>query len=253
MSTTSPVIAGSDISGELARRLSHAAYDRFATLVEGLSAEDWSRPTDCTGWTVRDMVGHMTGAMRSAASMREFFGQQIASAIRARRQGCFAVDAMTAIQIEKTAALTESQITAECRSLVTRASDGRARTPQLLHDKMRFPVEFAGVKETWNLGYLNDVILTRDAWLHSVDLSRAIGIEPPSDPEVDEAIVADVVYEWARRHGAAYRLTLTGSGGGRWGAGDAAPEPITMDAVEFCRALSGRAPRDGLLAVDVPF
>jgi uncharacterized protein (TIGR03083 family) len=253
MSATAPAISGSTISGELAHHLSHATYDRFATLVEGLEAADWSRPTDCTAWTVRDMVGHMTGAMRSAASMRVFFGEQIASALRARRQGCFAVDAMTAIQIEKTAALTESEITAECRSLVTRASDGRARTPKLMHDMMRFPVEFGSVKETWNLGYLNDVILTRDTWLHSVDLSRAIGIDPPSDPGVDEVIVADVVAEWARRHGFAYQLTLTGPGGGRFGSGDGSPEPITMDAVEFCRTLSGRAAGEGLLDIDVPF
>ncbi len=253
MTTSTSAIQGSAITGELAHRLSSATYDRFATLVEGLRTDDWSRPTDCAAWTVRDMVGHMVGAMRSAASMRVFLGQQIASAVRARRQGCFAVDAMTAIQIEKTASLTEREIVAECRSLVARASDGRARTPRLLHDGMRFPVEFGRVKETWNLGYLNDVILTRDTWLHSVDLSRAIGIDPPSDPEVDEPIVADVVAEWARRHGSAYQLTLTGPGGGAFGGGDGAPEPITMDAVEFCRTLSGRARGEGLLDMDVPF
>jgi hypothetical protein len=30
-------------------------------------------------------------------------------------------------------------------------------------------------------------------------------------------------------------------------------EEIRMDAVEFCRSLSGRAPRSGLLDQEVPF
>ena len=49
-----------------------------------------------------------------------------------------------------------------------------------------------------------------------------------------------------------YVLELTGPAGGRWeekGSG----EQITMDALEFCRAVGGRAPHGGLLSVQVPF
>jgi hypothetical protein len=42
----------------------------------------------------------------------------------------------------------------------------------------------------------------------------------------------------------------TGPAGGHWRAGDR--ERITMDAFEFCRALSGRAPAAGLLTTQVP-
>jgi hypothetical protein len=61
-----------------------------------------------------------------------------------------------------------------------------------------------------------------------------------------------VVAEWARAHGKPYRLTLTGPAGGLWSSGTDG-EQITMDAVEFCRVLSGRATGTGLLAHQVPF
>jgi hypothetical protein len=58
------------------------------------------------------------------------------------------------------------------------------------------------------------------------------------------------VAEWAERHGAPYDLTLTGPAGGRWtGTGEA----IELDAVEFCRVVSGRGEAAGLLRTQVPF
>ena len=33
----------------------------------------------------------------------------------------------------------------------------------------------AGKDERWAMGYLVDVILTRDTWMHRVDVSRATG------------------------------------------------------------------------------
>ena len=102
------------------------------------------------------------------------------------------------------------------------------------------------------IGYLTDRIYTRDAWMHRVDIARATGRELVLTPEHDGRIVADVVAEWARVHGQPYRLTLTGPAGGTWSAG-ADGEEITLDAIEFCRILSGRAPGEGLLAHEVPF
>ncbi|MGH3412574.1 MAG: hypothetical protein ACRDPH_05805 [Marmoricola sp.] len=69
--------------------------------------------------------------------------------------------------------------------------------------------------------------------------------------EHEGIIIDDVVAEWAGRHAATYDLELTGPAGGRWKHGNG--EHITMDAFEFCRALSGRAPAEGLLRTQVPF
>jgi hypothetical protein len=104
------------------------------------------------------------------------------------------------------------------------------------------------------MGYVADTVLTRDPWVHRVDIARATGRSMTLTPEHDGAIVADVVQEWAGRHGQPYRLTLSGPAGGVWASGAAGePEQLTLDAVEFCRVLSGRADGAGLLATQVPF
>jgi hypothetical protein len=64
--------------------------------------------------------------------------------------------------------------------------------------------------------------------------------------------VADVVAEWARRHGQPYTLRLTGPAGGTFTDGEGG-EVIEVDAVEFCRILSGRGDGSGLLNQEVPF
>jgi hypothetical protein len=47
-------------------------------------------------------------------------------------------------------------------------------------------------------------------------------------------------------------LTLLGPGGGHYATGSGG-EIIELDVVEFCRAVSGRLPGDGLLATRVLF
>jgi hypothetical protein len=106
-------------------------------------------------------------------------------------------------------------------------------------------------QEAWTFGYLLDVILTRDPFLHRVDITRATGTPMYADPAHEGVIVDDVVQEWAGRHGAPYQLVLTGPAGGRWNRGDA--ERVELDAFEFCRMLSGRSAATGLLAEQVPF
>lgn len=109
-----------------------------------------------------------------------------------------------------------------------------------------------GVAEAWSIGYLVDVILTRDTWMHRADLARATGRPMTLTPDHDGVLVADIVKEWADRHGRSYSLLLAGPAGGSWGQGDDGEE-IAMDAVDFCRAISGRAAQPGLLSCSVPF
>jgi hypothetical protein len=109
-----------------------------------------------------------------------------------------------------------------------------------------------GTKETWKLGYLVDIILTRDTWMHRTDVATATGRPLELTREHDGRIVADVVAEWVRRHGQPCTLHLTGPAGGTFVHGDGSEE-LTVDAIEFCRILSGRDEGSGLLAQDVPF
>jgi hypothetical protein len=95
-------------------------------------------------------------------------------------------------------------------------------------------------------------VLSRDTWMHRIDTARATGHDPELTPGHDGVLVADIVAEWASRHGRPFALTLTGPAGGRWRHGQGGPE-TELDAVEFCRILSRRAPGDGLLTTEVPF
>jgi hypothetical protein len=94
--------------------------------------------------------------------------------------------------------------------------------------------------------------MNRDFWMHRVDLTRATGLKLVLTSEHDGVIVADVVNEWARAHGQAYKLILEGVAGGSFAQGQRG-EAIRLDAVEFCRVLSGRGHGAGLLSQKVPF
>jgi uncharacterized protein (TIGR03083 family) len=247
------------IDHDEAHELARTAYRRLADLVKTFDADDWSAPTDCEGWTVRDMVGHLVGAMRSASRTREMGSQLVEIRRRVRRLGGNQTDHMTAVQIRRTADLAPAELVAECAALVESAARGRHRTPRMVRNLVRIPVDLStdggeSQMETWKLGYLNDVILTRDTWLHRIDLCRALGIAPELTAQHDGRIVADVAAEWARRHGRPYDLTLTGPAGGRFASTSVeGAEVIVIDAVDFCRILSGRSSGAGLLTQAVPF
>ena len=112
--------------------------------------------------------------------------------------------------------------------------------------------QVGGHDEAWTIGYLIDVVLTRDPWMHRADIARATGAEHVLTAEHDGVLVADVVAEWAARHGQPYTLHLAGPTGGSWASGEGGPL-IETDAVEFCRILSGRGRASGLLTTHVPF
>jgi hypothetical protein len=101
------------------------------------------------------------------------------------------------------------------------------------------------------------VILTRDTWMHRSDVSAATGKAMTLTPEHDGVLVADVVSEWAARHREPCTITLSGPAGGTWtfeGTRQADdPAAYQLDAVEFCRIVSGRGSGSGLLATRVPF
>jgi uncharacterized protein (TIGR03083 family) len=222
-------------------------YRRLDTLLRSLSDEDWSRQTDCTEWDVRAMVAHLVGAAASNASVRELVRQ--ARAARRVDRDCDFVDKVNEVQVRERAARTPEQLVADLAGVAPRAVRGRRRVPRPLR---AVPVPFGPPLGTRPLGYLTGCIYTRDAWMHRVDISRVTGRDLELTADHDGRIVADVVTEWADRHGAAYRLRLTGPAGGTWQRGTGG-ETLELDAVEMLRVVSGRSPRSGLLATTVPF
>jgi uncharacterized protein (TIGR03083 family) len=55
----------------------HAQREALATDLAGLSDEQWKTPSLCSGWTVQDVVGHMTATARMTPG--RFFGHLIGS------------------------------------------------------------------------------------------------------------------------------------------------------------------------------
>jgi uncharacterized protein (TIGR03083 family) len=233
-----------------AREVALAAYERLLGVLEGLTAEDWHRDTECTGWDVAAMVGHVLGASAGCASVREMVRQQLWGARHARDFGGNALDATNDLQVRDHADLSSEERLAALRDLAPAAVRGRLRLPGLLR-RVRVPLDQGGstapgMPSHLVLGHLMDVIYTRDTWLHAIDVSRATGTPFVPDHAVDRRIVEDVVVEWAGRHGRPVTLHLTGPAGGRFVTRDPGPE-LTLDAIGFCRILSGRAePADAL-------
>jgi uncharacterized protein (TIGR03083 family) len=235
-----------------AMRLAQTEYQRVTDAVDALQPEDWSRPTDCTEWDVRQLVAHIVGQTNLFSSPLEV-ARQVRVAKARLQPGQPEVDALTALQVEERQHLGPEELRVELHGVGPRGARGRRRIPGFLR-RRRLP---GADPEKWSLGYLTDVILTRDAWMHRLDLARATGRDLVLTADHDGVIVADIVAEWARRHGQPYRLELTGPAGGSWSSGTDGEE-IVLDAVDFCRIVAGRPGPDGgqpwgLLTTQVPF
>lgn len=219
----------------LAMRLAATEYDRCADLLGSLDPPDWKEQTDCPSWDVRQLACHMLGMVEMAASVRELVRQQW----KASRAGGEPIDALTGLQVSERADWSPDRVVGRFRARAPKAVAGRRRTPGFVRGRTMPPEKVGGVEEIWTVGFLIDVILTRDPWMHRIDLAHATGRPLHLTPDHDGALVADVVAEWASRHGRPVTLTLTGAAGGEWSSGSGGPS-IELDAVEFCRATSGR-------------
>ena len=241
----------SALDHEVAMRLAATEYDRVVAVFEQLTPEHWAAPTECPHWDVRAMAGHMLGMAQMTASLPEMGRQQLAATKRQKRDGGLAIHALTAVQVEKNAGLSHAELVDEMRRTGPKAARSRRRAPTLVRNRTLPGAQDAEGKEWWTFGYLLDTILTRDPFMHRVDIARATGTTMAATADHEGVIVDDVVREWAGRHGAPYTLELTGPAGGRWEQGGG--QTITMDSLEFCRVLSGRSPGTGLLSEQVPF
>jgi uncharacterized protein (TIGR03083 family) len=230
-------------------RLAATEYDRFGALLTTLSQEDWGRPTECPPWDVRAMASHVLGMADMVASTP----QGVSQLRRAKKRGGVFVDALNAVQVEARANLSPQQVTDRILLVGPRAARARRRLPSVVRNRrMPVPQPVGGVFEDWSIGYLTDTILTRDAWMHRIDIGRATQRPTELSAEHDGALTSDVVNEWAARHGQPCEVHLAGVAGGHWRFGDGGPS-IELDAIEFCRTVSGREQAADLLQTAVPF
>ena len=248
--TTTDVTTIAPIDHGEAMGLQAIELDRAIALLRSLDTEDWLTPTVCPDWDVRQMWLHVLGACEAGASMRENAHQMLAARKRQKELGVPLEAGLSGIQIAERADLSPGELVDRLVTVAPKTVKGRSRTPRPMR-AVKIAVD-APVVEKWSVGYLVDIIYLRDAWMHRVDTARATGKELVLTPEHDGRIVADIVAEWARRHGEPFTIELTGPAGGTFTSG-AGGEPMVLDAVEFCWLLAGRGEATGLLTTIVPF
>ncbi len=234
-----------------AMALQSVELDTTLRFLRTLDDGDWSTMVpDCPDWDVRCMYLHVLGACEGAAPVEMM--RQMTSAMRRRHHSGGPLEAnLSAVQVAARAAMQPAELLERLAAATPRAVRHRTRLPRWIRSGVSMKVD-GPVIERWKLGYLIDTIYLRDLWMHRIDAARAVGRSPELVPAHDGRIVADVVAEWARRHGRPFELTLTGPIGGSFVAGENGTS-MSLDAVEFCRTLSGRVPADELLATVVPF
>ena len=253
--TTVAVSAIPPIDHREAMALQTDELERAVSLLRSLDADQWNAPTNCPDWDVRRMWLHVLGACEAGASTRENIHQMRAARKRRTTLGVPLEAGLSGTQVAEREHLSPEQLVDRLEVIAPKTVAGRSRTPRPMR-AMKIGID-APVVEKWSLGYLIDVIYLRDMWMHRIDTVRAVGGEAVLSADHDGRIVADVVAEWARRHGQPFTLELTGTAGGRFAGGAdeeaGTGEALTMDAVEFCSVLAGRGDGHGLLSTIVPF
>jgi uncharacterized protein (TIGR03083 family) len=223
---------------------------KFAEQMRSFDPGDWAQSTDCALWDARALAAHVVGSAAGQASVREFVRQaRTGRPLTAEIGGKYWWDGMNELQVRERAAMTTDELMAEWDAQWPRAVRARTKLPRPI---ARLPlIKFPPPVGRQSVGYLFDVGLTRDVWMHRIDLARATGKPLDVDPEHDGRIVADIIAEWATYHGEPFTLHLGGPAGGTFLQGTGG-ETHSLDAIEFARILAERADGDGVLRHKLP-
>lgn len=245
------------ITHQTAVQVATAAYDQLFDLLDRLDPPHWTAPTDCIGWDVSAVVGHLIGAGKGNASLLVGVRQMIWGARHAEEFDGNAMDALNELQVRDHADLTPTERVAALKAVAPKAVRGRTRLPGPVR-AIRIPLglnsgsSMPGTQSRMSIGQLMEVVYTRDIWLHTVDIERATGVTADREGEIDHLVIGDAVADWLELHGQPVTLRLTGPAGGTYAQGEGGPT-ITIDAIEWARTVSGRERGEGLLAQPVLF
>ncbi len=190
-----------DPIGQLSRALGVAAL-----VIDGLRPENWDAPTPCTDWTVRDLVGHLTGGnWLFASALRGTDGA-------AGRPGAAPADV--------SGAEADTALPGEFRASAAALLDAFAE-PGALDRVVTVPFGVVPGRVAVNLR-ITEVLV------HGWDLARASGQRPPFPEDV-----AGSALEFTR-------ATLPAVPAGRSPFGSPQPAPDDAPAIDRLSALLGR-------------
>lgn len=234
-----------------------AVMGALAEQLTALTTADWATDTECTGWTVRDLAGHLLGAQEDAKSPPVVLARRFRG--RRRYPRLSLLDAANQVQVDDHASQSPAELCAAYRRNIPKVADYVRRFPAALAG---IPVE-KGTSPAGGpvrMGYLYNVVYLRDAWMHTIDLSRATSRPRLRDgaadgSEVAEAqtmivdqIMRDASMAWGA--GPAVEVELSGEIPGIWklGEGESCAR-VAGIGVDVCRRLSGRTPDTEVLTV----
>ena len=119
-----PDVVQAAIERPTAMRLARTEYQRATDTVDALQLEDWTRPTDCTDWDVRQLVAHIAGQANLFSTPFEIARQMRAAKAR-ELPGKAPVDALTALQVAERQHLGPEELRAELHRVAPRGARGR--------------------------------------------------------------------------------------------------------------------------------
>ncbi len=218
-----------------------AEIQAWHDLLASIDGAEWQRRTVCDEWDVADIAGHLIGQAEDVIRPWLFPLRDR----RARRvyPDVVLLDAHMMVQADEHRGTPPDELRASFDRIWARATRTISRNPALMR-RLTFKVEGIPGFERLDLGYVQDILLARDLWMHRDDACQALGRSFDAGPYADE-IVAQVMYDvdtgpfWGERP--AVVLELTGQGGGTYRLGRG--EPVgraAVDAVAYMRTVSGR-------------
>ncbi len=255
-----PAIAANRGTAQIAREIpapDRASYARarktelaaFVDLLNQLEPGDWSKPTPCALWDVKDVVAHQAGHVQMGSGLRGFVAQLDPRGTRPyRKRGMSTLDALNQRQVDIRRERTPAELIAEVRDGTPQSIASRGRL-NVIARSIRVPAPPVGYV---GLGTLLHRIFPRDMWTSTaMDIADATGRGSDSnrprghderDGRADQLRTSRPRYVQKKSPELSFTLTLAGPAGGSWafGQSESPAWELRMDVTDFMRRSSGR-------------
>jgi len=220
-----------------AHELRAAEIVAWTEVLGSLGPDDWSRPSVCALWDVKDIVGHLCG--HAEEDLRPWlFPLRDRRAARHHPEMSY-IDGHMQVQVEEHRGMTPAQLHERFLRLWPRANRRLRHIPGFIR-RLRVPTGLPRPSKI-SVAYLHDVIHPRDLWMHRDDVCQATGtpFAPGGhDPAVVEQVLRDLDDQWS---GPTVVLELTGAARGAWQLGAGQPvATLRTDAMAYMRTVAGR-------------
>jgi uncharacterized protein (TIGR03083 family) len=158
---TTPVSTIPVLTRDEAMDLAATEYARTIAALRALTPEEWTRPTECPNWDVREMASHMLGFAEAHASLRELAHQLLS----ARKGGGDFLDTWTATQVRDRSTVPPAEIVRRFEVAAPASVKARRRMPGFIRSR-HMKAEMPSATERWEIAFLMDTVFTRDTWMH---------------------------------------------------------------------------------------